>query len=65
MVDVVGQYRKIQAEVDQAIRQVLDSGQFILGPAVAEFENAAAAYLNVKHACRWRSWPLAWEPAMK
>lgn len=50
MVDVVGQYRKIQAEVDQAIRQVLDSGQFILGPAVAEFENAAAAYLNVKHA---------------
>jgi len=50
MVDVVGQYRKIQAEVDQAIRQVLDSGQFILGPAVAEFENAAAAYLGVKHA---------------
>lgn len=50
MVDVVGQYKKIQPEVDQAIRRVLESGQFILGPAVAEFEQAAAGYLNVKHA---------------
>ena len=31
MVDVVGQYRKIKAEVDAAVHAVLDSGMFILG----------------------------------
>ncbi|MBI4417981.1 MAG: DegT/DnrJ/EryC1/StrS family aminotransferase [Ignavibacteriales bacterium] len=50
MVDVVGQYRKIKDEIDEAIHRVLDSGQFILGKEVAEFEKAAAGYLGVKHA---------------
>ena len=50
MVDVVGQYKKIQSEVDGAIRQVLESGQFIQGPVVHEFEAAAAQYIGVKHA---------------
>ena len=31
MVDVVGQYRKIKTDVDQAVHAVLDSGQFIRG----------------------------------
>ncbi len=50
MVDVVGQYKKIKSEIDEAIHRVLDSGQFILGPAVKEFESSAARYLGVKHA---------------
>jgi len=50
MVDVVGQYRKIKEEIDEAIHRVLDSGQFILGREVTEFEKASAAYLGVKHA---------------
>ena len=50
MVDVVGQYKKIKTEIDEAIHRVLDSGQFILGPAVKEFEASVARYLGVKHA---------------
>ena len=50
MVDVVGQYKKIQKEVDDAVRRVLESGQFILGPEVREFEKEIAAYLGVRHA---------------
>jgi dTDP-4-amino-4,6-dideoxygalactose transaminase len=50
MVDVVGQYRTIKAEVDQAIHAVLDSGQFILGKEVGELECSVAGYLGVKYA---------------
>ncbi len=50
MVDVVGQYRKIQPDVDAAVHRVLESGQFILGKDVGEFECAAAGYLGVEYA---------------
>ena len=50
MVDVVGQYRKIKPEIDQAIHAVLDSGQFILGKEVGEFECQVAGYVGVKEA---------------
>jgi UDP-2-acetamido-2-deoxy-ribo-hexuluronate aminotransferase len=50
MVDVVGQYRRIKEEVDLAVARVLDSGQYILGKEVGEFESAAASYLGVQYA---------------
>jgi UDP-2-acetamido-2-deoxy-ribo-hexuluronate aminotransferase len=50
MVDVVGQYQKIKPEVDAAVHAVLDSGMFIQGKDVADFERATASYLGVKHA---------------
>lgn len=50
MVDVVGQYRKIKSEIDTAIHAVLDSGQFILGKEVGEFECQVAGYLGVRYA---------------
>lgn len=50
MVDVVGQYRKIKPEIDAAIHAVLDSGQFILGKEVGEFECQVAGYLGVRYA---------------
>lgn len=50
MVDVVGQYKKIQPEIDAAIHAILDSGQFILGKEVGEFECQIAGYLGVKYA---------------
>ncbi|MEW6510902.1 MAG: DegT/DnrJ/EryC1/StrS family aminotransferase [Bacteroidota bacterium] len=50
MVDVVGQYRKIKPDIDAAIHSVLDSGMFIQGKEVGEFEQAMADYLGVKHA---------------
>ncbi|HXF99769.1 MAG TPA: DegT/DnrJ/EryC1/StrS family aminotransferase [Bacteroidota bacterium] len=50
MVDVVGQYKKIKTEIDAAVHRVLDSGQFILGKEVGEFECQIAGYLGVKYA---------------
>lgn len=49
MVDLKGQYLKIQNEIDEAIKNVIHSTAFIHGPAVQEFENNLAQYLGVKH----------------
>jgi UDP-2-acetamido-2-deoxy-ribo-hexuluronate aminotransferase len=50
MVDVVGQYKKIKPEIDEVVERVLNSGQYILGKEVSEFENEIARYLGVNHA---------------
>jgi dTDP-4-amino-4,6-dideoxygalactose transaminase len=50
MVDVVTQYKRIKPEIDAAIQRVLQSGHYVLGEAVTEFETAVAHYLNVGHA---------------
>ncbi|MCX6135055.1 MAG: DegT/DnrJ/EryC1/StrS family aminotransferase [Ignavibacteriales bacterium] len=50
MVDLVTQYKKIKPEIDEAIHKVLDSGYYILGKEVGEFEVAAAKYLGTRHA---------------
>ena len=50
MVDVVSQYKKIKPEVDAAMAAVLETGHFILGKGVGEFEKALAAYLGVRDA---------------
>jgi len=49
LVDLVVQYHAIREEIEQAIRGVLESGVFILGPNVAAFEEEMAAYLGVKY----------------
>lgn len=50
MVDVVGQYRKIKAEIDSAALRVIESGQYILGSDVGKFEEEIAAYLGSRYA---------------
>jgi len=50
MVDLKGQYKKIQTEIEIAVLDVLHSGRFIGGPVVASFEREAAEYLGTKHA---------------
>jgi dTDP-4-amino-4,6-dideoxygalactose transaminase len=50
MVDVVGQYKKIKKEIDEAALRVIESGQYILGKEVFEFENEIARYVSVKYA---------------
>ncbi len=50
ILDLVRQYRTIRPEIDAAIRSVLDSGEFILGPHVKAFEDSAATYCRVRHA---------------
>ena len=49
MVDVLGQYRRIQEEVDEALREVIESSRFIRGPIVASFERELATYLGGRH----------------
>ncbi len=46
----VRQYHHLKAEVDAAILEVLESGQYVLGPTLARFEKELAAYFNMKHA---------------
>jgi dTDP-4-amino-4,6-dideoxygalactose transaminase len=44
------QHEGVRGEVQRAVQDVLDSGQFILGPNVQAFEEEVAAYHGVKHA---------------
>ncbi|MDR9401952.1 MAG: DegT/DnrJ/EryC1/StrS family aminotransferase, partial [Halothece sp. Uz-M2-17] len=50
ILDLKDQYQSIQTEIQEAINRVLQSGRFILGEEVAQFEQAVANYLGVKHA---------------
>ena len=49
MVDLKGQYSKIQQEVDTSILNAVKSGAFINGPQVSEFAVELQNYLSVKH----------------
>jgi len=43
-------YLAHQVEIDAALRRVVDSGWYILGPEVAAFETEFAAYIGLQHA---------------
>ncbi len=43
------QYQSIKSEIDSAVRAVIDSSAFVLGPAVGEFEKAFAGYCRTKY----------------
>lgn len=49
MVDLKSQYKKIKAEVDAAIMDVIEKAQFINGPEVSAFQTELEKYLNSKH----------------
>ena len=48
-VDLKSQYRRLKAEIDAGIQRVLDHGQYILGPEVAELEEKLAAFTGAKY----------------
>ncbi|GAB4379731.1 MAG: DegT/DnrJ/EryC1/StrS family aminotransferase [Calditrichia bacterium] len=50
MVDLKRQYKKYQAEFDQAIRGVMESAQYINGPDVRLFAEEMQRYLGVQYA---------------
>jgi len=50
MLDLAPDHAPLRAEIDAAIRQVIDSGQFINGPAVAAFEAAVAEFCECEAA---------------
>jgi dTDP-4-amino-4,6-dideoxygalactose transaminase len=49
MVDLQGQYLKIKDEIDEGIREVIESTAFINGPAVRRFQDNLATYLGASH----------------
>ncbi len=50
ILDLSGEIAALWPQISANVERVLKSGQFILGPEVAAFENEVAAYLGVKHA---------------
>lgn len=48
-IDLKSQYKRLKAEIDAGIQRVLDHGQYILGPEVAELEEKLAAYTGSKY----------------
>ena len=50
LLDLGEQYRTLSEEIRAATDEVLSSQRFILGPKLAEFENAVAAYCGAPHA---------------
>lgn len=49
-VDLKAQYRTLQPEIQAAIQQVLESTQFVLGPAVSAFEAEFAGFCRTAEA---------------
>jgi len=49
-VDLRAQHAPISRDIDQAIRGVVDRGDFILGAAVERFEAEFAAFIGTRHA---------------
>ncbi|MEM8885061.1 MAG: DegT/DnrJ/EryC1/StrS family aminotransferase [Planctomycetota bacterium] len=49
LVDLHAQNAQVRAEVDAALKEVVDLGAFILGPMAASFEEEFARYLDVQH----------------
>lgn len=47
--DLKDQYRELHEQLDTAYQRVAESGRFILGPEVEQFESEFAAYCEAKH----------------
>ncbi len=50
LLDLKPQLRELGPQLERRVQEVLRSGQFILGPHVAAFEEECADYLGVRHA---------------
>jgi dTDP-4-amino-4,6-dideoxygalactose transaminase len=46
----VRQYKNIQSKIDANIRRVLESGEYVQGPMLKQFEQELAAFHGTKHA---------------
>jgi UDP-2-acetamido-2-deoxy-ribo-hexuluronate aminotransferase len=47
--DLKAQYAALKSQIDARIQRVLDHGQYILGPEVAELEGRLAAFTGARH----------------
>jgi UDP-2-acetamido-2-deoxy-ribo-hexuluronate aminotransferase len=48
-IDLQAQYRRIEGDINARIKVVLEHGQYIMGPEVAELEERLAADVGVQH----------------
>jgi UDP-2-acetamido-2-deoxy-ribo-hexuluronate aminotransferase len=48
-IDIKSQYLKIKQDIAVSVQRVFDHGQFILGPEVAQLEDALTQYTGAKH----------------
>ncbi len=48
-IDLKSQYAALKTGIDERIQRVLDHGQYIMGPEVAELEAKLAAFTGAKH----------------
>jgi UDP-2-acetamido-2-deoxy-ribo-hexuluronate aminotransferase len=48
-IDLKAQYAALRERIAERMQRVLDHGQFILGPEVAELEAALASYVGARH----------------
>lgn len=48
-IDLKAQYRRIKEDVNTRMQKVLEHGEFIMGPEVAELERALAVFTGAKH----------------
>lgn len=49
-IDLGAQQARLRPALDKAIARVLDSGQYVMGPEVAELERQLASFCGVRHA---------------
>lgn len=49
-IDLSREYQALREEINEAVTKVLESGKFILGPNLEEFERNFSAYIGCKHA---------------
>jgi dTDP-4-amino-4,6-dideoxygalactose transaminase len=64
-VDLLEQYRALRNEIDPAVMGVLQSGQFVLGPAVESFEHSFTVAYGLHHAVACSSGTAALHLALK
>ncbi len=64
-IDVKSQYHRYQSEIDVRMKQVLEHGQFILGPEVVELEKVLAQYVGVAHCLTVASGTVSLEIALR
>jgi UDP-2-acetamido-2-deoxy-ribo-hexuluronate aminotransferase len=48
-IDLKTQYQRLKSDIDAGIQRVLEHGQYILGPEVAELEEKLVAYTGAKY----------------
>lgn len=48
-IDLKSQYRRLQSQIDEGIKRVLEHGHYILGPEVEELEVKLATYVDAKY----------------